>query len=114
MYQTSCACTISLTPIFPDKTVGMSSATTIGISYEIITATWRNEPSRANLLFDDQPAMMIESVPSEPTPIRYSTPTFKSTPKRTGASGRTAHNNSTDIIISTGARLNTTLSTPMG
>ena len=43
-------------------------------------ATMRKAPSRAYLLFDDQPAMMMASVPSAPAATMYSSPTFRSTP----------------------------------
>ncbi len=58
-----------------------------------------------NLLFDDQPPMMTDSVPIEPAAMMNSSPVFKSTPVMTGASGTTAHKINTDIIESIGARL---------
>src|SRR5215204_409111 len=92
----------------------MSMIVSIGISNESITATSRNAPINANLLFDDQPAMMIDSVLIAPAAIIYNAPTFKSTPSMVGASGTTAHKTRTDIIERIGAILYTTLSAPLG
>src|SRR4030095_12640472 len=93
---------------------GINIVVSIGISNESITATSRNAPINENLLLDDQPAMMIESVPMAPVAMIYNAPTFKSTPRILGASGTTAHKTKTDIIERMGARLNTTLSAPSG
>ena len=92
-------------PMEPAKIVGISSMVSIGTSKETMTATWRKAPIRANLLFDDQPAMMMDNVPIAPAAMMYSTPMFKSTPSIVGASGTTAHRINTDIIESMGARL---------
>jgi len=46
------------------------SASTIGTSYEMSIATERKAPSSAYLLFDDQPASMIASVPMAPIEIK--------------------------------------------
>ncbi len=92
-------------PMDPAKMVGISSMVSIGTSKEIITATWRKAPIRANLLFDDQPAMIMESVPIAPAAMMYSAPMFKSTPRMVGASGTTAHRINTDIMESIGAML---------
>src|ERR1700752_3393334 len=94
--------------------VGMSNVVSIGISNETSTATWRNAPIKAYLLFDDQPAMMIERAPMAPAAMIYKAPMFKSTPSMVGANGTTAHKIKTDIIESNGARLFTTLSAPDG
>jgi hypothetical protein len=92
-------------PIEPARMVGMSSMAIIGTSNETSTATCRKAPIKANLLFDDQAAMMMESVPIAPAAMTYRAPTFKSTPRMTGASGMIAHNNSTDMSERIGARL---------
>src|SRR5215216_8028378 len=112
--QTSWLSMIALIPIDPAKIVGISNIVNMGISNETITATWRNAPMRANLLFDDQPAMIMESVPIAPAAMIYSAPMFKSTPSMVGARGTTAHRINTDIIESIGAMLYTTLSAPPG
>jgi hypothetical protein len=84
----------------------MSMTVSIGISNDNITATSRNAPISEYLLFDDQPAMMIESVPIAPAAMIYNTPMFKSVRRGwMGASGTTAHRINTDIIERIGARL---------
>ncbi len=102
-HRSFCASTIAVTPIEPASIVGMSSVSTIGISYDTSCATARNAPSRANLLFDDQPAMMMPSVPMAPMETMYRTPTFRSVPRNPGAKGTTAQMPTTDMTTSSGA-----------
>src|SRR5512139_658866 len=105
MYQTSWPWMMAFMPMEPEKMVGIRSMVSIGTSKETMTATWRKAPIRANLLFDDQPAMMIDSVPIAPAAMIYSTPMFRSTPTKSGYNGTTAHRIKTDIIERIGARL---------
>src|SRR5512139_799846 len=104
-YQISWPWMMAFIPMEPEKMVGIRSMVNIGTSKETMTATWRKAPIRANLLFDDQPAIIMDSVPIAPAAMMYSTPMFKSTPRKVGASGTTAHRIKTDIIERIGARL---------
>src|SRR5512143_505283 len=76
-YQIFCPWMMAFVPMEPAKMVGMSSMATMGISNETSTATWRKAPSRAYLLFDAQPAIIMESVPMAPAATRYSTPMLR-------------------------------------
>ena len=49
--------------------------------------------------------MITETVPNDPTAIRYNTPMFRSAPIHVAVNGTTAHNNMTDNADNSGAML---------
>src|SRR5688500_10540434 len=92
-------------PSDPAKMAGIRTVVSVVSSNETSTSTWRHAPLNIYLLFEDQPAIIIDSAQIAPAAMIYSAPIFKSTPRMVGARGTTAHKITTDIIESNGARL---------
>src|SRR5271165_6929497 len=123
MNQTCCCCCASTMPIIlsvpvPVCRLVISTAQTIArpmaTSYETICALERSEPIRGYCEFDDQPAMMMPSTPSDETPSMNRMPMFISVTACVGPNGTTRNVVNAVIVTTTGALQKTSLSALAG
>src|SRR5580765_3487868 len=84
-----CAATMSTIESEPASSSTPIVESPIASSYEIICAAERRPPSRAYLLFEDQPASVIEYTPRLDIARNSSSPTLMSVPRKLGETGTT-------------------------
>src|SRR5271167_2462905 len=96
----------------------MSTAETMAnpmaISYDTICALERSEPISGKCEFDDQPAMMMPSTPSDDTPSMNNTPMFMSVTACVRPNGTTRNVVNAVMVTTTGALQKTSLSASSG